>query len=803
MIAVLVVAFGAILATGAAPKLGLDLSGGTTVTLRPTGLSHGEVPSQQVLEQAATIIRQRVDALGVSEATVATQPPYLVVTVPGSSRQQVLSTVGRTAQLEFRQVADTAPETAPKPGTPTPAVKPAADVAPAVLTQKQAVAAFATLNCSDPAQRSVAANVTPASWAVGCGRPGDAEKYLLEPTAVMGTSVATASAQPSTASAGRKSFATGAWEVDLSFRDHAFADLTEKTAGGQTRVAVVLDGEVESAPSNQTAIEGNAQITGNFTQTEATALANALKYGSLPLSFDSGVTSETISPTLGHSSLIGGLLAAGIGLAVVLLYCLFYYRSLVVVTVASLATSAALIYAAIVALGATVGFRLSLAGIAGLIIGIGVTADSFVVYFERIRDEVRAGRTVRSAARYAWPPARRTTLSADVVALLAAAILYVVSAGSVRGFALTLGLTTAVDLGVLFFVTRPLVELLIPKAVFASGRLSRLGSERTPADPDAGWFRRTYAGQTQYAFSRHRRRFYAFSSTLVLIGLAVVLVKGLTFGIDFKGGSEYALPSHGRSPVAAQQVLDRAGAAEGQVQTLGSGGLRVTTGTQTAAEVDATSRALAAAYDVPVEQVTVSTVGPTWGGEVTHGALVGLLVFLAAVTIYLAMRFEPAMAAAALVALLHDIALTVGVYALVGFVVTPATVIALLTVLGFSLYDTVIVFDRVRELSRGRSSRTSYAQAADMALNQTLSRSLTTSFIALLPVAGLLFAGSLFLGAGTLKDLALAQFVGILAGTYSSLFIATPVLVQIQERRDRNSRPAARATAPPRRPARV
>ncbi|MBC7373577.1 MAG: protein translocase subunit SecD, partial [Frankiales bacterium] len=162
MFAVLAVAFGAILATGAAPKLGLDLSGGTTVTLRPTGLSHGEVPNQQVLEQAATIIRQRVDALGVSEATVATQPPYLVVTVPGSSRQQVLSTVGRTAQLEFRQVADTAPETAPKSVAPaTPATNAASYTAPAVLTEKQAKAAFVALNCADPAQRSVAANVTP------------------------------------------------------------------------------------------------------------------------------------------------------------------------------------------------------------------------------------------------------------------------------------------------------------------------------------------------------------------------------------------------------------------------------------------------------------------------------------------------------------------------------------------------------------------------------------------------------------------------------------------------------------------
>lgn len=297
---------------------------------------------------------------------------------------------------------------------------------------------------------------------------------------------------------------------------------------------------------------------------------------------------------------------------------------------------------------------------------------------------------------------------------------------------------------------------------------------------------RLYGGQLSYDFISRRRRWYAISGVFLIVSLAALGLRGLNLGIDFKGGSTYELPRGTGSVAVAEDVLHREGVAEPVVQRLTSNGqdrLRITTPVQTQPQVESTITALSQRLGVKVDDVTNSTVGPTWGSEISRKALQGLIVFLVVVSLYLAFRFEWRMALAALLALVHDLLITVGVYVLVGFEVTPATVIAVLTILGFSLYDTVIVFDRVRELTRGLSatSKVTYAGAANQALNQTVVRSLNTSFIAVLPVASLLFIGAFVLGAGTLKDLALAQFVGLLAGTYSSIFIATPLLVQLKQ----------------------
>jgi len=283
---------------------------------------------------------------------------------------------------------------------------------------------------------------------------------------------------------------------------------------------------------------------------------------------------------------------------------------------------------------------------------------------------------------------------------------------------------------------------------------------------------------------RRRRRWYAISGVFLLLSIAGLLIRGVNLGIDFKGGSTYEFPANGRPTSIAVEVLRAEGAPDPVIQQVGQGRLRATTEVQSAAQVNAAISQLATRYGITERDVATSTVGPTWGSEVSRKALIGLVIFLAAVVAYLSFRFEPRMAIAAMLALIHDLLITIGIYVLVGFEVTPATVIAVLTILGFSLYDTVIVFDRIRELTRGLSatSRITYAAAANDGLNQTVVRSLNTSIIGVLPVASLLFVGAGLLGAGTLKDLALAQFVGILAGTYSSIFIATPLLVQLKER---------------------
>ncbi|WP_261575527.1 protein translocase subunit SecD [Frankia gtarii] len=378
-------------------------------------------------------------------------------------------------------VAPAAPATpAPSPAAPAPAAAAPGDTPPAA-----AVAQYNTLTCTATDVRKAAVGTDrPQEWTAACDRDG-ATKYLLKPASVVGTDVKTASAGLQ-GGGGTTGITTGQWVVNVEFTgsgQNKFTKLTENTIGKQ--VAIVLDGVVQSAPQTNERIAGTAQISGSFGQSEAEDLSNVLRYGALPLAFERS-QAESISPTLGRDSLHGGLLAGAIGLVLVVLYSFLYYRALGIVVVASLAVSGLLIYASVVLLGSAIGFTLTLAGIAGLIVSIGVTADSFVVYFERIKDEVQAGRTVRAAADRAWPAARRTMLSADTVSFLAAAVLYILSIGSVRGFAFTLGLSTLSDVLIMFIFTRPVVALLVRRRLFSVSRFSGLSPKSIGGRAAAG-----------------------------------------------------------------------------------------------------------------------------------------------------------------------------------------------------------------------------------------------------------------------------------------------------------------------------
>ena len=297
---------------------------------------------------------------------------------------------------------------------------------------------------------------------------------------------------------------------------------------------------------------------------------------------------------------------------------------------------------------------------------------------------------------------------------------------------------------------------------------------------------RLYAGEVSYDFVARRRRWYALSGIVLLVSLISILVRGFNYGIDFKGGSTYQLPRNGHSVADARSAASAAGVTDAQVQTLSDGTFLITTKKTTGqTQVNDVISELSTRLGVKQTDISPSTVGGTWGSQISKKALEGLLIFLVGVVVYITLAFrEFKMALSAFIALLHDLLITAGVYSLIGFEVTPSTVIALLTILGFSLYDTVVVFDKVRENTAKLQSagRVSYGQAANLALNQTLVRSINTSLIALIPVGALLFVGAGLLGAGTLKDLALAQFVGLASGAYSSIFIATPLLVQLKER---------------------
>ncbi|HEY7857948.1 MAG TPA: protein translocase subunit SecF [Candidatus Nanopelagicales bacterium] len=293
-----------------------------------------------------------------------------------------------------------------------------------------------------------------------------------------------------------------------------------------------------------------------------------------------------------------------------------------------------------------------------------------------------------------------------------------------------------------------------------------------------------YRGEISYDFVGKRRRWYAISAVILILAIGGFAFRGLNLGIEFKGGAEFLIQTSTATVEQTREAVEAAGVVDPIVTQAGTQQMRVQTLDLTGVESQKVVESLSSKLGVPTTAISVQLVGPSWGGEITTKALQGLVLFLIAVTIFLSLYFEWRMAVAALVALLHDLVITIGIYALSGFEVTPATVIGVLTILGFSLYDTVVVFDKVKENTHGITSgnRSTYSEAANLALNQTLVRSINTSIVALLPVTAILVIGVGFLGAGTLKDLALALFIGTLAGTYSSIFIATPLLAQLKER---------------------
>ena len=294
---------------------------------------------------------------------------------------------------------------------------------------------------------------------------------------------------------------------------------------------------------------------------------------------------------------------------------------------------------------------------------------------------------------------------------------------------------------------------------------------------------RLYRGEKSFNIVGNRRRWYALSAIFIILASAALGVKGLHLGIEFKGGSVFTITKDGATIEDGRNAIAKAGVtSETVVQKVGSNKIRIQTGALSS--FDSVKASLASTFGVNEESIDTQLIGPSWGKEITKKALYGLIGFILVVMLYLALAFEPKMALSAIVAVIHDVFITVGIYALVGFDVTPATVIGFLTILGYSLYDTVVVFDKVRENTRSitATAKSTFSQAANLAVNQTLVRSFNTSLIALLPVASILFVGAGLLGAGTLKDLSLALFIGLATGTYSSIFVAAPVLVDMDKK---------------------
>ena len=493
------------------PKLGLDLRGGTQVILSPS-VAEGETLTQDQLNQTVAIIRQRVDGFGVAESEVTIQGTgngaKIIVTIPGETSRTVVDQLKTTAQLNFRPVlaidfgspqpsSSPTPSSSASPGSsaspsasasPTPSASPVPSPSPTVSVAPELLVPpiqspdasgdfadrFAALDCAESDILNGSTD-DPAQYLISCEKDGSV-KYALAPADLVGTDI-------ESATAGLPQQGAGGWQVDLQMTTEGakkFADSTTKLSALESpndQFAIVLDGVVISAPSvNEAILGGSAVISGSFTADEARALAQVLKYGALPVGLDVDEVQQ-ISPTLGNDQLQAGLIAGGFGLLLVVIYLLFYYRALGVIAVVSLVAAAAMTYLVFVILGRGIGFTLTLSGVAGAIVAIGITADSFIIYFERIRDEIREGKRLRVAIDQGWIRARRTILAADFVSLLSAAILYYLSVGSVRGFAFTLGLITFVDIAVAFLFTRSLVTKL------GNSRWMNAGSAWTGVSP--------------------------------------------------------------------------------------------------------------------------------------------------------------------------------------------------------------------------------------------------------------------------------------------------------------------------------
>ena len=469
------------------PKLALDLEGGRQIILAPQVANGAANPTAEQLNQAVSIIRQRIDASGVSEAEINTQgTSNVVVSIPGKSDQATVNRIESSAKLEFRAVLVTAAAATSAVGSASPSPSPSVSEAPLQSTPSTKPTSGSDEAYVTPALQkrftdftcdkveAAKTNVAPADQPlITCdvketGR--QQAKYILGPVEIAGKTITDSTSSVVTNSQG---VSTGQWAVNIVFNSQGtsqFNTFTQRLvvlATPRNQFAAVLDGRVITAPVVQGA-SGKPQITGSFTQVSSKALADQLKFGALPIGFKVQ-SNDSISATLGASQLQSGLLAGLIGLVLVVLYSLLQYRTLGLVTVASLVVAATITFLIVDLLSWRQGYRLSLAGVAGLIVAIGITADSFIVYFERIRDELRDGRALESAVEAGWKRAVRTIIASDTVNFLAAAILFILAVGNVKGFALTLGLTTLVDLVVVALFTHPMLQLISRRKYFSDG----------------------------------------------------------------------------------------------------------------------------------------------------------------------------------------------------------------------------------------------------------------------------------------------------------------------------------------------
>src|SRR3954464_9940925 len=812
-------------------RLGLDLKGGVSLTYQAKPTVQSGVTSDAI-DRTLDIMRERVDQLGVSEPEIQRSgSDQIDVSLPDvKNADEAANQVGTTAQMYFydweRNVLDANCKPAPQDANVTGGSSAGSGVGATdqftavtraskcpvrnlpnattnglfyqVDTKTKKVLAGPDETRRDLQQELQNKNIKPSKTqkalevprgtiVVRAEAPSAKQKsnlyYLMrDDPALSGKEVknpeqqfdngAGGTGQPivtfSFTDKGRKSFQKTTQAIAQRGSDAFIPGQDPGTA--QQHFAVVLDNELITVPfidfqQNPDGIDATngSQISGSFTIDSAQRLANLLKTGALPIKLQL-ISSSQVSATLGKQALDQGLVAGIAGFVLVAIFLLIFYRILGVIAVGALLVYAVYFYALIKLIPIT----LTLPGIAGLILTIGVAADANIVIFERVKEEIRAGRSVPAGIAAGYKKGLSAIIDANVVTFMVAFILFILATAGVKGFAFTLGIGTLVSF---------LTAVLLTQAVLGVMSRSRLITH--PAALGAG--KRSHHWWQSFDFMGASKWFFSASGVILLIGALAIGGKGLNFGIDFESGTRMKTALvRPADEAGVRSVLSAAGFGDAEIQRLsgrevaGGNGFQISTETLNEAQRGRIQQGLKQRYGT--RSFNFDTIGPVFGQTVAKSALIAIIASLIVISAYIALRFEWKYAVPVLIALMHDLLITAGVYALTGREVTTSTVAALLTILGYSLYDTIIVFDRVRE-NVPRMPRAAFSQIVNRSMSEVLARSLATSFSTALPILALLLFGG-----ETLKDFAFALLVGVASGTYSSIFIASPVLTHWKER---------------------
>jgi len=836
---ILVAVLALLVGTGAlsylrAPVLGLDLRGGAEVTLEAQP-EKGQTVTEEQMKQAVQILRTRVDAIGVSEPQIQLeQGNRISIAVAGENDPaRVFALVGSTGQLYFIDLEEGLTQGVSRSFVAGAGIVPKTSLydllkaAPEKLQKgdQSVLYAFKKGDTAEPLNPNGAVDMPQLLLQIGESTlPADVvilgvpKEHLAVKCSNQSPAGCPPNITPITTTGKEKFFwymfdlppvgqrltgddldsarsdldtQTGQPVVLMDFTGRGgrlFEDITKQladrgrsawsTAGAQPdqeqayfqRFAIILDGELETYPtidfvSNPDGIKGgSAQITGLDSPQEANDIALVLQSGSLPVRFVA-LSSSQVSATLGEESLRQGLIAGVAGLLLMMLYLISFYRVLGLVAALALVIFAALFYGVILAIPVT----MTLPGIAGMILTIGVAADANIIVFERIREEFRAGKTLKAAISAGYSRGLRTILDANAVTLLTAGVLFVASQASVKGFAFLLAIGVLVSMFTAVVATRAILTVLSNFSWFNNPRV--IGAEAKPV-------------RWRFDFAGRRRLFFSIAAASVIVCIAALALQGLNLGLDFTGGTRMAIVTTKTASVEdirvllvkADPTLDTA-IIRGEGNPSGSNysTFQIDAKEISPAKVQTIQQLVNQDYGL-AEQIDVRTVSGSFGSEIMRGALLALAFSILLIVIYMLFRFDWKFALPMIVALLHDLILAIGVYAISGREVTGATIAALLTILGYSLYDTIIVFDRVRE-NESSLRRHTYDQIINISLWETVTRSLNTSLSTLLPILALfIFGGAM------LQDFAFALLVGIASGAYSSFFIAAPLLGVLKKR---------------------